>query len=190
MNNFYIGQIFEGIPSVQVSIWCNLNNATLVEIDDNKYKIISTSLNENIDLIRHILSEEIYNIKSKVAYGGIKVKKTKTEFIFETSKDSIILANSKFIMLQSKPDNYIINWKTWGSVDALLPIYIELTKSEFIKVFEFAGEMIEQCFAVESKLNSEILKLKDSKLADAEYINQVKQYIAESFKNIKTTISL
>ena len=135
------------------------------------------------------LSEFIYEEKCKVAYYGVTVRKSNKNYIFETSIDSIAMAQARVTTLATKADNYKVTWKTWPK-DSDLPETLEITKSEFIKVFEFASEMIEQCFAVESKLNSEILKLKDSKLADVEYINQVKQYIAESFKNIKTTISL
>lgn len=157
---------------------------------DGNWYLAGYAPRQSMELIQHDLSEEVYKAKSEKAFGGVTVKRKKQEFIFETSKDSIALANSMFTSLQSKSEDYIIGWKTWKSADALMPDYVELTKEEFIKIYNFVSEMIEQSFALEAKLNSEIMNLSEDNLYNSEYLEKVKQYIKESFNKIKTVIKL
>lgn len=39
MNDFYIGQIFEGSYPPMAAVWCNANNAYIEKIDGNRYEI-------------------------------------------------------------------------------------------------------------------------------------------------------
>ena len=38
---FYIGQIFEGIYPPEAANWCNANNAMIVELDSGEYEIVA-----------------------------------------------------------------------------------------------------------------------------------------------------
>lgn len=133
------------------------------------------------------LSEFIYQEKCKVAYGGISVNIDGDLYIFETNHDSITMCNSRAYSLMNKPDDYIVSWKVYKNN---IPVMINLTKVEFLSIFNFGSDMIDQAFVTENELNDRLLSFTDDLLADSEYIQTFKDYVTECFNIITTTYVL
>lgn len=50
---FYIGEVFEGVYPPEAAVWCNENNATIVINQDNKYEIVEVQ--EHIETLQEKL---------------------------------------------------------------------------------------------------------------------------------------
>lgn len=183
MNEYYIGQIFNGKYPPEVAGWCNENNATIDEITEDGTEIRKFQI---VEIPKYVptkaeLSEFVYKEKCKAAYGGVTIKKDGNEYTFETTKDSIAMCNSRVFTIATKPDDFIITWKVWQGD---IPTVLNITKAEFLSIFAFGSEMIDAAFAVEGVLNAEIQKLTIEQLSNDKYINNFKENAILQFKNI------
>lgn len=70
MEEFYIDQIFEGEYPFEAAIWCNENEATIEQIDENIFQIVAAPT--------IIISEKTYTptneeLAAAIAELGVKV---------------------------------------------------------------------------------------------------------------------
>lgn len=143
-------------------------------------------------LTKHIptkvqLSEWMYQEKCKIAYTGVIVIMNTQEYIFETDKDSITMCNSQAIALAQMEDITEIKWKVYKKN---LPILITLTKKQFLSIFSFGMQMINQSFAVEGERNTIIEAMTKEQLENDEYINTFKIESTNKFNQINKYINI
>lgn len=181
--NYYIGQIFNGYPPLKAIDWINKNNCKLQK-NGSIYTIVE---NPKYIPTKADLSEFGYQEKCKVAYGGVTVKKDDNEYTFETTQDSITMCNSRAFAIVDKPDDFIITWKVWQGD---IPTVINITKAEFLSIFAFGSNMIDEAFTIEGTLNNTINQLTVELLTDTDYINKFKEYVVECFNTVNTHYDL
>lgn len=180
---FYVGQAFDRPAPPEAVAWCN-NNHCRIEKNGNIRTIVS---NPVLSTTADELVEFIYQEKCKIAYGGVTVVKGGTNYLFETSQDSITMANGKAAALMDKPDDCTVSWKTWREG---FPVIMSITKVEFRTIFAFGMNMIDAAFVVEGALNDEVAVMTPSQLGDEEFVNTFKRRAIDQFLSINTVISI
>ncbi len=79
-NEFYIGQIFETTYPPEAAAWCNDNNATIIELEDNTYKIITISELYKPSEARALKDAEVPSIILKMNEQGVYYDAVDTTF--------------------------------------------------------------------------------------------------------------
>jgi len=123
------------------------------------------------------LQEQLYQLKAKVAYGGVTLN---SSYIFETNATSILMTTTKYLDVVSNPEIEVINhWKCYDLEGK--PTFLNFTREQFIAIKNFATKMIDtDCFGVEDKYTTILQQATVKQLNTSTWIANFKgQAIAE-----------
>ena len=188
MDEFYIGQIFEGEYPPEAALWCNENNAHIEEQGMNgetrQFQIV-----ENVKPIptKAELTAFVSAEADKVAYGGITIIANGQEYLFKTTTDNITRCNSVLAMYEVLPDDTVIPWEVWQGD---IPVMLSVNKAQFKQCFAFGANMIICVETVKGTLNAEVQNLTDEQLADGDYVMAFKENVVIQLTQVNTVFKL
>lgn len=144
---------------------------------------------EKANIVKNDLIENVnYSLKEKVAYTGVFFDFNDENLVFETNKNSMSLIN--FTLTQIVIGNLIEvkNWKCRKSTAPYEPYSVDFTAEQFTNILTFAGEMVNNAFAVEKEINSQIELLTTEQLINEEFVNNFKIKMKEAYDSIPIKI--
>ena len=133
------------------------------------------------------LVQFIYQEKSRIAYGGVKIIKNGKSYLFETSMDSATMCSCQLYALNEQNNDYIIYWKVWQNDE---PQMLELTKPEFIKVFSFSRDVINTAFGVQGMLNKQAKTFTQEQLKNKQFIMNFQITVVSRFNAINNQLEI
>lgn len=133
------------------------------------------------------LSEQLYQLKASVAYGGIKLNDA---YIFETNATSILMTTTKYLDLVSdQSQTAVSHWKCYDLEGK--PAFINFTREQFITIKNFATNMINtDCFGIEDKYTKILHEATIYNLTDTEWVANFKMQAIAEMKAVDTSLDI
>lgn len=135
--------------------------------------------------IRNRLINELYELKSAVAYSGIVLRGNGHDYTFETNSTSITLINSTLV--SASDDSTELNWKVYEGNEVA---FLTLTVAELKQLFAFGMNMINTAFGVEGALLQQVRAMTDEQLSDNQYVSEFESQAREQFNGIDKIIEV
>lgn len=188
MNEFYIGQIFEGDYPEEASEWCKKNGATIAEQETageiRQFIVVEIEkpIPTKAELTAFVSAEA-----DKVAYGGITVVANGQEYLFKTDPANISRCGAVLPVYETMADDQVIPWEVWkDDLIFMLPV----SKVQFKNGYLFGVQMTVQVQTVKGALCAEIQSLTDEQLADADYIMAFRENAVIQLAQVNTVFKL
>lgn len=144
---------------------------------------------EKARLIKNDLIENVnYNLKSNVAYTGVRLDYGDIELVFETNKDSMSLINFTLISILTGAMTEVKNWKCRKTTEPYEPLSVDFTIEQFGQIVAFALHMANSAFNIEKQINEQIEQLSTLQLNNEEYIETFKTQMQQAYNQIPVKI--
>lgn len=133
------------------------------------------------------LSEQLYQLKASVAYGGVILN---NQYVFETNATSILMTTSKYADIINNPElKNVQHWKCY-TLDGV-PIFLTFTREQFIQIKNFASNMIDtECFGVENKYTKKLQKATVKQLNSYSWLTKFKQDAIKEMNTINRNMDI
>lgn len=181
----------EPFITVEDEVWNDLSveKDKLYVINNELVNITGTDKEKelNAQIVAKELSEQLYQLKAKMAYGGVTLNDA---YIFETNATSILMTTTKYLDVVSNPEITMINhWKCYDLEGR--PAFLNFTREQFIAIKNFATKMIDtDCFGVEDKYTKQLQSATVKQLNNPTWVNRLKaQAMAEMFA-VETSLNI
>lgn len=148
------------------------------DYEEQKARLIKNDLIENVN----------YNLKSNVAYTGVRFDYGDIELVFETNKDSMSLINFTLTSILTGAMTEVKNWKCRKTTEPYEPLSVDFTIEQFRQIVAFALNMVNSAFNIEKQINEQIEQLSTLQLNNEEYIETFKTQMRQAYNQIPVKI--
>lgn len=149
-----------------------------MKTNEQKARLIKNDLIENVN----------YNLKSNVAYTGVRFDYGDIELVFETNKDSMSLINFTLTSILTGAMTEVKNWKCRKTTEPYEPLSVDFTIEQFRQIVAFALNMVNSAFNIEKQINEQIEQLSTLQLNNEEYIETFKTQMQQAYNQIPVKI--
>lgn len=165
------------------------NKEYLYVIDGEVVNIEGTEkdLEMKAEKVAKELTEQLYQLKASVAYGGIILNNA---YVFETNATSILMTTTKYLDLVSdQSQESVSHWKCYDLEGK--PEFVNFTREQFINIKNFATNMINtDCFGIEDKYTKILHEATIYNLTDAEWVANFKMQAIAEMKAVGTSLNI
>lgn len=129
-----------------------------------------------------------FNLKSSIAYVGVRFDYKGDTLLFETNKESLSLINFTVTMAQANKYSMIPGWKCRKITAPYEPVSVDFSVEQFKKILDFATSMVLGAFGVETEFNAKINAATVEELNNEEFVSALEEEMKAAYAKLPIKI--